>query len=153
MEVTFNKYLDDSKEAVREFKISDKASGEEVEVESTRLTNDGMTVIIDLSGELKTENEYDLTVIALNGKDGSNIEAGVEGTRSFVTPAELFTRVATEEPEAPKVDTPETVVEPEVELNAAPAAAKKLPQTGAEEVIVLFLAIVLAGLIFVRKKA
>lgn len=149
MEITFNKYLDNSEAAVREFKVSDKNTGEEIAVEDSRLTNNDMTVIVDLAGELKTDSEYNLTVIALNAKDGSNIEAGVEGTRSFVTPLELFTRVETDEPEAPK----DEVVEPEVELNAAPAQAKNLPQTGAQEVIVLFLAMALAGLIFVRRKA
>jgi LPXTG-motif cell wall-anchored protein len=149
MEITFNKYLDNSEAAVREFKVSDKNTGEEIAVEDSRLTNNDMTVIVDLAGELKTDSEYNLTVIPLNAKDGSNIEAGVEGTRSFVTPLELFTRVETDEPEAPK----DEVVEPEVELNAAPAQAKNLPQTGAQEVIVLFLAMALAGLIFVRRKA
>ena len=71
--------------------------------------------------------------------------------RSFTTPAELQEKQETVAP---------TVVEPEVDLNAAPAAPaapktapKKLPQTGAEEVIVLMLALVLSGLVFMRRKA
>lgn len=147
IKIKFNKALENSADAVREFKVLEKVSQIELNISKVTLEEDSMTLSLDLAGVLKTNAEYDVTVIALNAQDGTNIEAGVEGMRSFTTPWELKEK---EEEAAP------AVVEPEVDLNAAPAAkpeAKKLPQTGAEEVVVLFLALILSGLVFMRRKA
>jgi len=151
LKVTLNKELDDSAEAIREFRIIEKMTTDEIMVSTTELSEDKISLVLNLDGELKTESEYELTVLALNAKDGTNIESWVEGIRSFTTPAVL-----------------NTVFEPtDVELNAAPeevstedtvsevkeVQAKKLPQTWAEEVVVLFLALILSGLVFIRKRA
>lgn len=146
IKLSFNKALDNSEEAVREFSVTDKSTGEEVMVADTTLDETSTAVMINLESNLSTNAEYQVVVIALEAQDGTNIEAGVEWMRSFTTPAQLNSAEMPQEEEI-------VVEEPEVDLNAAPDEAEKLPQTGAEEVIVLFLAMILGGLVFMRKRA
>lgn len=117
----FNRKLDSSENAIREFKLENE-SGEKVSVKESFMYNEE-TIAIILNDSLASSNKYTLTVIAINDTDGKNIEAGVDGIKEFTTPATLVVvnesedmseaEITTEEPTAPTESTPVAEVEKE----------------------------------------
>lgn len=160
VKVTLNKEID--VDAERLFKVSD-LNGEELPVAESYV--DGKTVTIVLDAEMQTTTEYELTAISLTDVDGAVIEEGVSGTFTFVTPETLEPRQLNSAPEEPEekvieeTTTPEEPKEepkkeePKEEPTVEIEDVKTLPETGAEEMLVLMLAVLLAGYAMQRRKA
>ena len=81
----FNKVLDSSSEAEREFRIIKQDSKEEILIDTVELSDD-RSVIINLFEALEVSTDYEITIIALSDKDGNSIESWIDGIALFSTP-------------------------------------------------------------------
>lgn len=154
--VSFNKDLNASDDAIREFKVENE-NGEEVAIKEVLLENSN-TVALILDTELTASTSYKVVTIAIQDIDGKNIEAGVDGILTFMTPEIL-------QPKADISDTTEVIEETttveevkEEVVEETPTAEeiasdpKVLPTTGAKEIFVLALALILSYAVFARRK-
>lgn len=130
LRLSFNNDLEKSETAEREVRIV--SNWNELSILSFSLF-DNKTLDVQLESEMNVSTEYDLTVISLKDLNGNNIEAWVDGVANFTTPSEFIVEEPIEE-----------VIEEEwVELEAASAEVTKLPDTGAKEVFLVLLALLL----------
>lgn len=165
IELIFTNPLDDSVDAIREFKIVNKFdSFDTFEVVSTELDEDDHSIIeLMLDRETQIGNQYEVVIIAISSSTGRNIESWVDNVESF-TVTELA-----------EIVEEEAIVEEEVELNSAwteetsliwtnidaseienttLAQAEnqtELPQTWPEHVLILILSIILWAFVFIFK--
>ncbi|MDP2091155.1 MAG: hypothetical protein Q8K30_06190 [Candidatus Gracilibacteria bacterium] len=165
IELTFTEALEDSEDAVREFKIVNKSDSLDIfnVVDSMLNPKDNTKLLLALDKDTQKTKEYEVTVIAIKSASGNNIESGIDSTEAFVV----------SETEYPTI---EEVInnygnEPLVELNAAmevseptntstnlagtetstgeesldtvATEANALPATGPEHIIILLLSILL----------
>lgn len=82
----FSLPLDDDINAVRDIKIVDKASWEELTQSKIELDGE-KSVKVTLENELIPLSQYDITIISIFSKSGKNIEAGIDGLVSFTAPS------------------------------------------------------------------
>lgn len=177
IEVQFNTMLDQSTDAVREIKLTEKESWVEVFVSDISLNQINPTTInVKTDTDFTQEAEYNLTVVSIQDVNKNNIESGVDWVTTFRVPR--WSATSFQELQ----DTPVQVVdlEDEVVLNAAgiddetskwwallsdddliktaEVAAKDnqaLPQTWPETIFLLVLAVLLWAWLFIlyTKKA
>jgi hypothetical protein len=161
LKVTFNNELDASGDNL--FKVAD-LSGEELPVAEVNIEDKTATLVLD--SEMLTSTEYEVVAISVSDKSGNQIEEGVSGTFTLLTPEILEPRVldaAPEEvkevleettaPEEVKEEIKEEVVVEESKEEVKIEDAKELPQTGAKEIIILMMALLLAGVVMQRRQA
>lgn len=163
--LTFSQELDNSEEAVREFKIINKAdSFDSFDVILSEIDEeDAKKVELTLDRDTTIWNEYELVVIAINNTNWENIESGIDSVETFVT-AEIEEVVEEEvielnsaAEEAPKEEvawpTGENIDPETIEKTTLVVAenTEKLPQTWPEHILMLILSIVLWALVFVFK--
>lgn len=161
LEVWFTVWLEDSEDAVREFKITNK--NDSLDTFNTEFSYvdelDNTKVILTLDRELELGNEYEVVVIAINDINGNNIEAWID---SF----EIFTvKEITEEENIEInswVDNTDKEVfineEENIELNSwvdeeqtleeVAASTTKLADTGPEHILLLIVSIIFWAFIF-----
>lgn len=168
IEVKFNIELDENEDAVREFSILDDEENE-VFIDNVELISSD-TLALNLDGELKNGTTYNVVIIALQDSNLNNIEAGVDGIISFVSEFETAQDTSAEEiseESAPSNDSVEEVVEEisdevveikeevteEKTVEEVADKAKELPETWAKENIIIFLSIIIAMFVTLRKKA
>lgn len=169
IEVKFNVDLDGGEKAVREFSILDENENE-IFIDFVEMTSKD-TLVLNLVSELENGLNYSVVIIALQDKDGNNIEAGVDGIISLEAsfePSENLEEVmeeASNEAEETKLETTKEVlateeVEEEVKEEKVEKAveevaeeAKELPETWAKENIIIFLSIIITMFVTLRKKA
>jgi len=177
IELNFNAVLDGSEDAVREIKLVEKESWEEIFISDISLdSSDPMKAVAMTTTDLVEESEYDLTIISMQDMDKNNIESGIDGLTTFVVPRGSTTSY--EETDEIPVEVVDLEEETAVELNSASdeaewskagqmlseeeltktaeMAAKEneaLPETGPETILLLLLAIMLWwGLFFIHAK-
>ena len=176
IELSFNRTLDDSEEAIREFKIMEKSAQINAYVSSTSLVvGDNSKLLVSLESDLLEEKEYDLTVVSIQDVDKNTIESGIDGIMTFTVPRWSTTSYEETNTNVEKINLSE-----EVELNAAganpdsatieeptgkawvalsdddlvttaastAAETDELPTTGPETVLLLLLAMMLGGWLF-----
>lgn len=121
LELTFSEAIESHSEAAREFRVVNKSDSlDELFVVKSEVDSwDSSKVIITFDRDTLPNTEYDITVIDMKSETGKNIESGIDGISSFITPDSF----PEEQPE--EVIEPESVeVEPNDEddltLNAAP---------------------------------
>lgn len=153
LKVTFNNELDASGDNL--FKVAD-LSGEELPVAEVNIEDKTATLVLD--SEMLTSTEYEVVAISVSDKSGNQIEEGVSGTFTLLTPEILEPRVLDAAPEEVKevleeTTAPEEVTEEVVVEEVKIEDAKELPQTGAKEIIILMMALLLAGVVMQRRQA
>lgn len=168
IELTFTSPLNNSVDAIREFKISNKAdSSDTYEVLSTELNsndNSKLTLVLDRNPEIW--KEYEVVIIAITSSDGKNIESWIDNTETFIA-EEIITvdalivediilnelvdlNSASEVPVWPTWAN----IESNVIENTTLALAENnsaLPKTWPEHILMLILSIILWALIFIFK--
>jgi LPXTG-motif cell wall-anchored protein len=85
IKLSFTNTLNDSEEAVREFKIVNKAdSFDSFEVISSELDSEDNSVIeLTLDRNLEIWTQYDVIIIAINSSTGWNIESWIDNVETF----------------------------------------------------------------------
>lgn len=86
----FSLALDDDINAVRDIKLVDKKSWDELIITSLELEWE-KSLKATLESDLVESTQYDITIISVFSKSGKNIEAGIDGLIAFTTP-NLFTQ-------------------------------------------------------------
>lgn len=85
LKATFNKVLDSSSDAEREFKIVKQDSKEEILIDSVQLS-ELKSVTIYLFEALETSEDYEITILAISDENGNTIESWIDGIALFTTP-------------------------------------------------------------------
>ncbi len=85
IEADFSLELDNSENAIREFKITNKNDNlDTIEVISTQLNeSDSSKLEIDLETNIVAWEQYEFVVIAVNSKTGKNIESWIDSIETF----------------------------------------------------------------------
>lgn len=178
----FSLNLDDDINAVRDIKLVDKKSWEELIITSLELDWE-KSLKATLENDLVESTQYDITIISVFSKSGKNIEAGIDGLIAFTTP-DVFTEAtlnkniledseinanndlnsANPEIEETPTSTWETstgtnawvnVSNEELNKNTVNAvnATNELPTTGPEHILLLVLAMLMwVGIFFIQRK-
>ena len=136
LKLSFNNDLEDSETAVREIRVFDGIN--ELEVMNASLA-DSKTLDLELATDMTTSTNYEITVISLNDINGNNIEAWVDGTTTLMSPSEFVV----EEVVVEEVVVEEEIIEEWIDLNAASSEVEKLPDTGAKEIFLVLIALLL----------
>lgn len=175
IELTFSQPLEDSKDAIREFKIVNKADPlDTLSVVDTLINpKDSTKILLALDKDAQKTKEYEVTIVAIKSADGKNIESWIDSTEVFVVadttyPAieDVINNYGNEAPvdlnAAAEVNSTstgsnnlawmETWTWAETNnLSAVASDATKLPKTGPESLVILMLSIILWFAAFVFK--
>lgn len=181
LELTFSKNIDQSEEALREFKIT-KDNKEITKVKEVKLVeNDKTKLTLILSNPIATW-EYKIVVISIRDEDWKNIEEWINWELKFMvsdfsnttTETTTTTETATVDNNTPLISAEEKIVDlnawsPETNDQYYGLAWKnmtgvlstwevvandstKLPQTWPESIFVLFASLILGSLFYFRKR-
>lgn len=159
IELTFTNPLDDSEDAIREFKITNKADPlDTFEVISTELDEDDKSIVeLTLDKDTKIWNEYEVVIIAITSSEWKNIESWIDNIETFTVNEIIDTDIVDEwvELNAAWIDDANpawtnlgTWTNDETTLELA-GKQTSLPQTWPEHVLMLILSIILWALIFI----
>ena len=167
LKLTFNADLDNTEEAIREFKIANKFDDlEELAITGSEIDQqDAKSLIVTLASPAPTSAQYNVTIVRLNDSEGNNIANGVDGVDSFSTPDSYEAITTTQEPVPETLSSagPEeannevsggsswkNLSDEDLAKTASSVAktAENLPTTGAEHWFLWILALILGAIIF-----
>lgn len=155
VELTFSAPIEDVENAVREFKIVNKADSlDAFNVVKTEVNpEDATKLLLTLDKDTNIWSEYEVTVTAIKSADAKNIEAWIDSTEVFmVNAADYPTEDVTyanfpvqlnAAGESLNVVTWSGETGSGVALLAAAETAEALPSTGPEQVILLLLSLII----------
>ncbi len=88
--VTFNSELDSSENAIRDFRLIDKSTWEDLNIDSYDLDdNDNSKILITISPDMNNDTDYELTVIDIEDIDWRTIESWVKWVVLFTIPKDF----------------------------------------------------------------
>jgi len=155
LELLFTNPLDNSEEAIREFKITNKVDVfDSFEVVSSEINLDNNSIIeLTLDRNLEIGVEYEIIIVAINSIDWKNIESWIDNTEVFtvgkIEEEVEFNSASNEEWWLAWTNIDSSEVE-NTTLGAA-TLQEELPKTGPEHIFLLIISIILWAWVFVFK--
>lgn len=160
IELSFTNPLNDSEDAVREFKITNKADTfDSFEVISSELDAEDSSIIeLTLDKNLEIGNQYEVVIVAITSATGRNIESWIDNVETF-TVSEIDETLIEENIDLNSAWVEETSLvwtnidasEVENTVLAQSENQTALPQTWAEHILILILSIILWAVVFIFK--
>ncbi len=171
LKLEFSADINSSEDSPREFKITNKFDELEqlVVFDSEIDEQDKNVLILTMQESIPTSAQYNVTVVRLNDADGNNIQNGIDGIASFVTPDSYEELTQQSDPIEDEKDTELSSAGPsenQVEVSRSTSGqnlsddqlatttettaqkAEKLPDTGAEHWFLGILALMLWAIVF-----
>jgi LPXTG-motif cell wall-anchored protein len=143
--VSFTAPLSQDPVSVNIKKTSDNSA---LSVESVKLDTIPTAVIVTLASDLSVDTSYTLVVQSAKDTNGKNIEAGINGEKSFPTPKVFANVQLNAAPVSVAAASATGMTQSGANAGSGAMAAQELPGTGAKENIMLLAALILTALGF-----